>query len=143
LVWKQTIWQTWCWREPFFVFTVLHFSGKCFRNVKASSCSKPSKEKLLRQGDQIGLIFASLAMVYFGQPFENDKIGLNFGATFFCCKSYAQIDTKNGLGYIHTFWAIFHLIWSHWTDKNLWIFLDSQLQWLFRSLKHLLVQTNS
>jgi hypothetical protein len=43
------------------------------------------------QGDQIGRISASRAIVYFGQFLENDKTTPNFSATFSHAESYGQL----------------------------------------------------
>jgi hypothetical protein len=56
-----------------------------------------------RQGDQIGPIFTSLLIVYFGQIFENYKTSkTNFGAAFYNGKSYTKIWTKKALGHFFT-----------------------------------------
>jgi hypothetical protein len=53
-----------------------------------------------RQGDQIGQIFASRVVVYFGQFVVNYRRSANYKATFFYSTRYVLILTKHGLGYI-------------------------------------------
>jgi hypothetical protein len=55
---------------------------------------------LIRQGDQIGRIFAHWVTVYFGQLFENYRRGSFFWATFFHDKVFELISSKNVLGHI-------------------------------------------
>jgi hypothetical protein len=52
------------------------------------------------QGDQIRKTFASWAIVYFGQFFENDINSPKIKATYYNGKCYILISTKIGLGYI-------------------------------------------
>jgi hypothetical protein len=52
------------------------------------------------QGDQIGLIFAHMVIVYFGQLFESYRSSAHCWATPLHGSGYALILTKNGLGYI-------------------------------------------
>jgi hypothetical protein len=52
-----------------------------------------------RQGDQIGLIFAQWAIVFFGQCFENYRSSANFLATLFHGASYVLILTIQWLGF--------------------------------------------
>jgi hypothetical protein len=54
----------------------------------------------LRQGDQIGRIFAYLPIVYLGQGFENYRNSANFVATFSGGKGFVLVFTKIVLGYI-------------------------------------------
>jgi hypothetical protein len=59
-------------------------------------------------GDQIGRIFAYPAIVYFIHIFlKNYRNSPNFLFTFFTEKVMHVFLTINGLGYIHTIWAIY------------------------------------
>jgi hypothetical protein len=53
----------------------------------------------LRQGDQIGRIFDSWAIVFFGQFFLNIKVDKSFGLLFSTVNGKLFILTKNVLGH--------------------------------------------
>jgi hypothetical protein len=57
------------------------------------------KKVFLKQGDQIGRIFAHLAFVFFGQFFEKYRNSANSLATFFHETSYVLVSTKDVFGY--------------------------------------------
>jgi hypothetical protein len=63
------------------------------------------------QGDQIGRIFANLAIPYFRNLFESCKSSPNCCATLFHGKGVALILTKNGIGNILGDFFL-KLIWS-------------------------------
>jgi hypothetical protein len=82
-------------------------------------CSDRSQDWPQRQGDQIGRIFASWAIVCFGQFFENYKNSPNLGATSPHGKSPILILTKYIWAGLN-FGQFFHkLIWSPCPEAGL------------------------
>jgi hypothetical protein len=70
------------------------------RIVGLRSVVVPFRNRLAKQGDHIGLIFASWAMIYYGQFLKITERAQIFGLLFSAEKSYVIISTKSGLGYI-------------------------------------------